>query len=66
LEELIWITRIPGVQVAEVTSTYERGIYCFFNTTIWDVEMREFHLEFSKLEGRPTVPPMDYSHTKFF
>lgn len=61
-EEKVWITPAPGLGVAEKTSTYERGTYYFFDTTSWRKVAKEFHLEYSKLENRPTVPPTGYSY----
>lgn len=62
MEEKVWITPAPGLGVAEKTSTYERGTYYFFDTTSWRKVAKEFHLEYSKLETRPTVPPTGFSY----
>ncbi|CAH0551069.1 unnamed protein product [Brassicogethes aeneus] len=53
-EEKVWITQVPGMVLIEKTSTYERGTYYFFDAQNWRKVAKEFHLDYSKLEGRPT------------
>ncbi|XP_043830718.1 CCR4-NOT transcription complex subunit 2-like [Dromiciops gliroides] len=55
-EERVWITRIPGLEPAVKTSTYERGTYYFFDCLNWRKVAKEFLLEYDKLEGRPHMP----------
>ena len=57
MEEKVWITQAPGMQVQEKTSTYERGTYYYFDPQNWRRVAKEFHLDYSKLEGRPHLPP---------
>ncbi|XP_025832151.1 CCR4-NOT transcription complex subunit 2 [Agrilus planipennis] len=54
-EEKMWITQVPGMVLMEKTSTYERGTYYFFDANNWRKVAREFHLDYSKLEGRPVI-----------
>ncbi|XP_019879549.1 CCR4-NOT transcription complex subunit 2 [Aethina tumida] len=54
MEEKVWITQVPGMVLLEKTSTYERGTYYFFDAQNWRKVAKEFHLDYSKLEGRPT------------
>ncbi|XP_025420795.1 CCR4-NOT transcription complex subunit 2-like isoform X1 [Sipha flava] len=56
MEERVWITQAPGLSLIEKTSTYERGTYYVFDALTWRKVPKEFLLEYSKLEGRPTVP----------
>ena len=56
-EEKVWITQAPGVGAQEKTSTYERGTYYYFDAQNWRKVAKEFHLDYSKLEGRPHLPP---------
>lgn len=56
MEERVWITQAPGLSLVEKTSTYERGTYYVFDALTWRKVPKEFLLEYSKLEGRPTVP----------
>ncbi|XP_063908103.1 regulator of gene activity [Zophobas morio] len=56
-EEKVWITQVPGMMLAEKTSTYERGTYYFFDAQNWRKVPKEFHLDYSKLEGRPVISP---------
>lgn len=55
IEEKVWITQVPGNVLIEKTSTYERGMYYFFDAQNWRKVAKEFHLEYNKLEGRPQI-----------
>ncbi|XP_056017086.1 CCR4-NOT transcription complex subunit 2-like isoform X4 [Ostrea edulis] len=55
-EERVWITRAPGVEPLMKSATYERGTYYFFDVQNWRRVAKEFHLEYDKLEERPTLP----------
>ncbi|XP_028025353.1 regulator of gene activity isoform X1 [Bombyx mandarina] len=57
MEEKVWISQAPGMPMVEKTSTYERGTYYFFDAHNWRKVPKEFHLDYSKLEGRPQLPP---------
>lgn len=57
MEEKVWITQVPGMVLMEKTSTYERGTYYFFDAQNWRKVAKEFHLDYSKLEGRPAIQP---------
>lgn len=52
-EEKVWITQVPGMVPLEKTLTYERGTFYFFDAQNWRKVAKEFHLEYTKLEGRP-------------
>ncbi|KAL5010503.1 hypothetical protein ScPMuIL_012808 [Solemya velum] len=56
-DEHVWITRAPGVEPIIKTKGYERGTYYFFDAQNWRKVAKEFHLEYDKLEDRPTLPP---------
>lgn len=63
-EEKVWITQVPGMGITEKTASYERGTYYFFDPQNWRKVAKEFHLEYSKLEGRPNMThPMHHMHT---
>ncbi|XP_046890834.1 CCR4-NOT transcription complex subunit 2 isoform X3 [Hypomesus transpacificus] len=57
-EERVWITRAPGMEPSLKTNAYERGTYYFFDCLNWRkvAKVKEFHLEYDKLEERPHVP----------
>merc|ERR1711962_528846 len=55
-EERVWITRAPGMAPSEKTTTYERGTYYFFDVNLWKKVPKEFHLDYDKLEDRPSLP----------
>ncbi|XP_017767831.1 PREDICTED: regulator of gene activity isoform X2 [Nicrophorus vespilloides] len=55
MEEKVWITQVPGMVLMEKTSTYERGMYYFFDVQNWRKVAKEFYLDYSKLEGRPII-----------
>lgn len=57
MEEKVWISQAPGMPMVEKTATYERGTYYFFDAHNWRKVAKEFHLDYSKLEGRPQLPP---------
>merc|ERR1719500_1070035 len=52
----VWITRAPGMAPSEKTTTYERGTYYFFDVSTWRKVPKEFHLDYDKLEERPSLP----------
>ena len=52
----MWITRAPGVEPTFKSAMYERGMYYFFDVQNWRRVAKEFHLEYDKLEERPTLP----------
>merc|ERR1712150_467246 len=55
-EDRVWITRAPGMAPSEKTQSYERGTYYFFDVTNWRKVSKEFHLDYDKLEDRPSLP----------
>jgi len=55
-EEQLWITRAHGMVPTEKTQTYERGTYYFFDVASWRKVPKEFHLDYDKLEERPSLP----------
>ena len=54
-DERMWLTRAPGVEPQLKTSSYERGTYYFFDCSTWRKVAKEFHLEYEKLEDKPTL-----------
>ncbi|XP_077291911.1 CCR4-NOT transcription complex subunit regena [Arctopsyche grandis] len=56
-EEKVWITQAPGLVTSEKTTTYERGTYYYFDAHSWRKVAKEFYLDYTKLEGRPQLPP---------
>lgn len=40
------------------STNYERGTYYFFDCNTWKKVPREFHLEYDKLEEKPTLQPI--------
>ncbi|XP_031565521.1 CCR4-NOT transcription complex subunit 2-like [Actinia tenebrosa] len=57
-DERTWLTRAPGVEPQIKSTNYERGTYYFFDCNSWKKVPREFHLEYDKLEEKPTLQPM--------
>jgi len=55
-EDRVWITRAPGMPPSEKTAAYERGTYYFFDVNSWRKVPKEFHLDYDKLEDRPSLP----------
>merc|ERR1719158_1578929 len=55
-DERVWITRAHGMMPSEKTATYERGSYYFFDVNVWKKVPKEFHLDYDKLEDRPSLP----------
>merc|ERR1719228_975058 len=55
-EERVWITRAPGMAPSEKTTSYERGTYFFFDVNSWRKSPKDFHLDYDKLEDRPSLP----------
>ena len=41
---------------SEKTHTFERGTYYFFDVSQWRKVPKEFHLDYDKLEDRPSLP----------
>ncbi|XP_025097113.1 CCR4-NOT transcription complex subunit 2-like isoform X1 [Pomacea canaliculata] len=55
-EERVWMTRAPGMDPIHKTNVSERGTYYFFDAQNWRKVAKDFHLEYDKLEDRPTLP----------
>ncbi|XP_070190378.1 CCR4-NOT transcription complex subunit 2-like isoform X3 [Littorina saxatilis] len=55
-EERVWMTRAPGMEPVHKTNNSERGTYYFFDANNWRKVAKEFHLEYDKLEDRPSLP----------
>ena len=54
-DERLWLTRAPGVDPQVKTNSYERGTYYFFDCSTWRKVAKEFHLEYDKLDDKPTL-----------
>ena len=54
-DERVWITRFPGMEPQIKTNTYERGTYYYFHLAGWRKVPKEFHVEYERLEEKPTV-----------
>ena len=54
-EERVWITRAPGMDPQVKTSSYERGMYYCFDYHNWRKVPKEFHVDYDKLEEKPSV-----------
>lgn len=54
-DERVWITRFPGMDPQVKMSTYERGTYYYFDPQGWRKVAKEFHVEYERLEEKPTV-----------
>eukprot|EP00794_Sanderia_malayensis_P012716 gene12716-14021_t len=61
-EERVWITRAPGMDPQLKTSTYERGTYYCFDQQNWRKVAKEFHVEYDKLEDKPTLGLQQQQH----
>merc|ERR1719480_448758 len=55
-EDRVWITRAPGMVPLEKADHFERGTYYFFDVNSWRKVPKEFHLDYDKLEERPSLP----------
>lgn len=54
-EEKVWITRAPGIAPLEKTTTYEKGTYYIFDAQLWRRIPKEFVIEYSRLESKPSI-----------
>lgn len=65
MEEKVWITQVAGMVITKKTTSYEEGTYYFFDPQNWRKVAKEFHLDYSKLEGPPKMnhPQMHMMHT---
>lgn len=52
----IWLARLPGIPPEERTSTYERGLYQYFDVGIWDRSTSELTLYYFEL-AEQILPP---------
>lgn len=48
VDEKVWLTVVPGMD----------GTYFFFDPQIWRKVPKEFQLDLTKLEARPSLPPL--------
>jgi CCR4-NOT transcription complex subunit 2 len=55
-EDKVWITRAPGVEPGLKTPNYEKGSYYFFDPNQWRKTLKEFLIEYDKLEEKPQLP----------
>ncbi|XP_072165576.1 CCR4-NOT transcription complex subunit 2-like [Diadema setosum] len=62
-DERVWITRGPGMEPQVKTSTYERGVYYYFDYNRWCKMAKDFHLDYEKLEERPHLPASFHHNT---
>jgi len=53
-DERVWITRFPHMDPQVKTNTYERGTYYYFDSQGWRKVAKEFHVEYDRLESKPT------------
>lgn len=60
-EQKIWITRAPGVEPTQKTSTFERGTYIYFDIGQWKKISKDFMLQYDQLEERKPMPPLPQS-----
>eukprot|EP00041_Stephanoeca_diplocostata_P021612 m.505914 g.505914 ORF g.505914 m.505914 type:complete len:561 (-) comp21867_c0_seq4:804-2486(-) len=60
-EQKIWITRAPGVEPTQKTSTFERGTYIYFDIGQWKKVSKDFILQYDQLEERKPMPPLPQS-----
>jgi len=60
-EERVWLTRAPQNDNLSRTSSSERGTYVFFDANNWKRLVKEFHLEYDKLEERPQIPSYSFN-----
>ncbi|XP_067121710.1 CCR4-NOT transcription complex subunit 2-like [Centruroides vittatus] len=55
-EERAWITCVPGMVPTEKTDTYERGTYYYFDAVNWKKVVKEFRLDYDRLETAIILP----------
>ncbi|GFR72213.1 CCR4-NOT transcription complex subunit 2 [Elysia marginata] len=60
-EERVWLTRTPQCEIFNKTATSERGTYFYFDIQQWRKTVKEFQLEYDKLEDRPILPTYNFN-----
>ena len=56
-EKRCWLTKPPGSEPTQKTTTYETGIYVLFDVQAWKQYKLDMTVEYNKLAERPTVFP---------
>ena len=51
----MWITRAPGIEPGVKTPNYEKGTYYFFEVNQWRKILKDFLIEYDKLEEKPQL-----------
>lgn len=57
-EQKVWITRAPGMELMQKTTTFERGTYIVFDVASWKKVPKELVLHYDLLEERRQMPPL--------
>ncbi|KAK6337717.1 hypothetical protein TWF696_001198 [Orbilia brochopaga] len=54
----VWLTKVPGNEPSQIVQgRFEKGIYIFFEPTLWERQQKEFVLEYAALDqSRMTLP----------
>ncbi|EPS44206.1 hypothetical protein H072_1803 [Dactylellina haptotyla CBS 200.50] len=54
----VWLTKVPGNEPSQIVQgRFEKGVYIFFEPTLWERQQKEFVLEYAALDqSRMTIP----------
>jgi hypothetical protein len=56
VEKRFWLTKVPGVEPQQKTTTYEKGFYTVFDVLQWRKLQTELTIEYCKLAEKPQLP----------
>ncbi|KAF3938976.1 hypothetical protein ABW19_dt0203681 [Dactylella cylindrospora] len=47
----VWLTKVPGNEPSQIVQgRFEKGVYAFFDPTLWERQQKEFVLEYAALD----------------
>lgn len=47
----VWLTKVPGNEPSQIVQgRFEKGVYVFFEPTLWERQQKEFILEYAALD----------------
>ena len=56
VEKRFWLTKVPGVEPQQKTTTFEKGLYTVFDAGQWRKVQTELTIEYCKLAEKPQLP----------
>ena len=62
VEKRFWLTKVPGVEPQQKTTSFEKGFYTVFDAIQWRKIQTELTIEYCKLAEKPQLPAQFQLH----